>query len=420
MVDLENTEYENIIIKTINSILSIIYNNYIYHKHILLNIKKYKTLFRILYDILKIKKNNIINNIFQPLYGITFNLKKQLNGIILDINLLEQEKIIQSFSDGLMGIIFDAELYMNYKGNNSINMLLDLSNKILKEYNDSTVPNRIFPFEQGFLFKILKFIKIFEHEFTSDLNNNANIINNYFQFILYYLKSINKHAKELNYLSQLFIFVVKNYRNNLFVIKLFSFILEVLSNEFYLEQKEIKLFLYFISEYKVDDTENKEEKNVQLINDINKIIYNILIKLLLIDNSKEILPEFLLKLENLENSDIIISIIISELNKYLEQKMKSNNDIDNGNNSKLDYMKLYRNIFNFIFDLFKLLIKKNKNIYQGEKSDKLNNTNELDNYKKLINILNFICELLNLKQKNIEKIYIEYIVLLIFYYFSIK
>ena len=144
-----------------------------------------------------------------------------------------------------------------------------------------------------------------------------------------------------------------------------------------------------------------------------------MIKLLLIDNSKEISPEFILKLGNLENSNIIISMMVSEINKYLEQKLKSNNNTDNGNSTKPDYMKLYRNIFNFIFDLFKLTTKKNKNISQGDNSDKLNNTKELDNYKKLMNILNFICELLNFEQKklrkNIHRIYCLVNFLIFFY-----
>ena len=153
---LNNDVLENIFIKTINSTLSILNPNYLYYKLIILNTKEYKTLFRNLHEIL-IERNQILNGISQTLYELNFFYKRELNELTkyIDNNndnkqIIEEEKIMSCFSDGLMEIIFDTKLYINYNLDNNLNLLFRLTNIFLMEYININEPNKIFPFQNDF------------------------------------------------------------------------------------------------------------------------------------------------------------------------------------------------------------------------------------------------------------------------------
>ena len=168
-----NEELENIFINAINSALIILHQNYLYYKHYINNIKKFKTLFMNLYEILKLKNHKILDGISTELYDLNFDFIQELNELKVKIKnepdnkyLTEEKNIISSFSNSLTEMIFDFELYKNNQQSNSITLLFLISNKILMEYKNSNNPNKIFPFEEGFFLELLNFINVFKNEFT--------------------------------------------------------------------------------------------------------------------------------------------------------------------------------------------------------------------------------------------------------------
>ena len=417
---------ENIFIKTINSTLIIIHRNYLYYKHFLYNTKKLKTLFMNLYEILKMKNHKILDGISKELYELNFGFNQKINELKYSKKnesntnkyLIEEKKIISSFSNGLTEMIFDFELYKNNNQNNSISLLFLISNKILMEYKNSNEPNKIFPFEEGFFLELLNFINVFINELNSGYDKNNYLLQNFFDLIKKYLDAIHNPIIKRNYFRQLFL-LMKNNENNLSIIINYLYIIyDILSQKLFLENEEIEFLLNYLNENIQKDEEIKNNDKKKILEDINIMICNIITKQLFLDNSKELINNINSKLSNLENMDIIISNIISELQKNFEYFLNIDNySYDKELLDSLKYIDIYENIFNFVLNLFKLILNKEK-ISPATKLNKINDMKENNNSTKILNLLNHIIEILKEKINNKIEIHCVFtlINLLKFYY----
>ena len=413
-------KFEELIFKSINAIISILYN-YIYHEYIVKYTKKYKTLFRNLYDILKCL-NKISSNIFiqisQEIFKLFFNFKIMLIEVQNELErqpdsekLIKEEKLISSFINGYMDMIYDQELYLNIQEGNYLNILFKLSIDIIKNYIHNTNVNKKFPFDSNFFYKLLNLVKFFEKFFTSDYQKQNTTVAIFYNLIEIFLISIDDKNLRQKHFRELIYFVVKNYEKNLIIsINFFNFIYEMLWKKLYLVPEDFEyLFSYF------NNVNEEDKNNIELIEDLKMIIIKIIIKFAFTENSKEIIDKINSHLELLKDSDIIISNAILEINKIIEfyllkKKLK---------NSKITFrMKLFGNIFFFIINLFKLIIKKYETIIDDHKNK---NTIEKDeHFNKLLNLLNNIIIILKNKlkekQKDLNNIYCLIYVLKFYHY----
>ena len=405
---LNSINLKNIIIKIINTSLLIIFDNYTYYKQISSNPKKYKTLFRNLYEILKSNNNRIFFGIYKELYRLYFNFFNELNSLensinnnVEDLYLLDTEKIILPFSNGLMDMIFDIELYKNYEEENNIIMLFQFIKKIIIDYNNDNNPFKVFPLGQSFVSKIMGFVKIFEKEFTNDVKNQKKIVYNYFDLIKEYLEVFDNQRIKQNYFKQFFIYILKHYEGNLTIIlNILHFIYEMLWKNFYLTNEDIELLKKFCKQKNIGE----DNSNKKLIEDIEIFMFRILVKASFSQNSKEVVSKLSSKLKEIINNEIIFTNIILELTKIFENisgySQINNREIKSKFTLKVNYMELYESIFDFIFNLLDLVIKKNENILGGEDIENFGNNLENDKFLKLLYILENLRKILS---RDIEK-----------------
>jgi hypothetical protein len=271
-----NQNLENIIIESIKFILLILYENYSGYKNIILYHNKYKTLFRNLYEILKVNSNNanIMNGISKELYTLFFEFKNELNKFRNEFfknadekSFLENEKIILNFSDGLIEMIFDSQLYLNSKDKNNFITLFHLLKKIVQEYMHSNPMNIEFPFQKGFFYNIIHFIKALENLFVNDYNNNNIAIKSYFALLKEYLEAIDNKITRQNYFRNLLIHVFKIYPNNLtIIINFLNFTNEMIWKNYSLESEDIELLFDFYSNKNEEIQKEKEDLENTIIN----------------------------------------------------------------------------------------------------------------------------------------------------------
>ena len=417
---LNDNNLENTIISSINSMLSILSKNFRYHKYIITYIKKYKTLFRNLHEILKIGHINITQNILKELYECFFQIEKELKILRFGYELKEEEvKILSNFSKGLIDIIYDHQIYLNLPNNNNLNLLIQQTINILNDYkNNNQNISDLYFLTDNFFEKLLRLIKPLENSFTDDYNEKNSIIDSYLNLIKIFFNSINNKERKHYYYRQLYIFVIENYKNNLKVImNILNFANEIISENPELEDFELFINI-FLNQNQEKDKEEEKNENQKLILNFNAIVFNILLKISFIDNSKEKIKQVNTKLENINNLDMI-SALIPELGKIFPffltygiiNEKENNIEIIN----KINPMKLFGKIFNFIINLFELIITKFQSKISEKIYEELNKKID-ESFSKLLNILEDLeKELSNFQESNINYMYCL-INFLIFYY----
>ena len=416
---LREPNLNKIIIKTINLTLSILHKNYIFFKYIVSYKKQYKTLFRNLYELLKCKSIQIIYGVSNELFQLIFAFKNEVNLFRHNlkknfkyIDLRNSEEALTNFVDGLMDIICDSEIYLNNHDDNSLNMLFQSLIIIISYYKNKNDIYIDYPLEERLFFKILNFTKVLEIYFTNDYKMKNKTVKTFFDLIKIYL-DVNEDKKiKQNCFRKLFLFIIKNFENNLIVVMNFlNFIYEMLFENFYLEFEEIGSLLKFYSNNKLDSCDNN---NSELFDEINIIIFNILSKLSFIDNSKTIFENLISNLDYLFNSENRYSNVISQIkNNFIYFFV--NND------GKANHMEIFTNIFRFVLELFKLIIKKNEAKINEEKDEIIYNSFGNEKFDKLINLLNNIIEILkvDLKIKRTNKNCLYCLINFLIFYFRL-
>jgi hypothetical protein len=148
-----------------------------------------------------------------------------------------------------------------------------------------------------------------------------------------------------------------------------NFANEIISEDPELEDFELFINI-FLNQNQEKDKEEEKNENKKLILNYNAIVFNILLKISFIDNSKEKIKQVNTKLENINNLDMV-STLIPELEKIFQffltygiinGKEKNIEIID-----KINPMKLFGKIFNFIINLFEFIITK----FQSKISEKI-------------------------------------------------
>ena len=117
----------------------------------------------------------------------------------------------------------------------------------MKDYKNNlkSLLNISFPFEDNFFLKLLSFIKHLENDFTENYDKKNSVINSYFNLIKIYLNSIDNKESKNYYCRQLYIFVIKNFENNLKVVmNVLYFIDESISILPELEDSELFINLF--------------------------------------------------------------------------------------------------------------------------------------------------------------------------------
>ena len=420
-INLNKDILEDIIINSLNLAFKIL-SNYNDNKIISNNLKSFKTLYRNIFETLKqLKKGSfrLIQNISKEAYELFLGFKSQQIESEKELELKKNEDVsneqnqLRSFIDGLIDMIYDKELYINYENDEYINLLFMLTRTFMMNYLDEKKPKKI-PFKPEFLYKILKFINILEKEFTNDYMKKSKTLDSFYNLLKYFFKTLIKENNYLTYFRQLIPFSIINYENNLIIsYRFLKFINELLWEKYTLESEDIHLLL----NYKIKLREKiVEEKNKNLVEEINSIIVCIIIKTSFFNKLDDMINDLNLKLEEYINNEMILSSVIFELKKIFEKLIKvgieefrpmtqSSKNINNDNS--INYMDLFWEIFNFIINLFKLIIKKYENVsYKGEEEDEEPEDDLLNiSYQELFSLLDYIAELLKgeFKQNNFSK-----------------
>ena len=418
-LDLKKDKLENVIKTTFLSLLAVLRNFYDY-KVIINNLKSFKTLFRNIFESLKqINKisNIIIQQIFQQIYYIFLKFKNgqiDLEKEISDNNDLNKKNIketIVPFIEGLIDMIYNTELFINYENESYINSLFQLTKSFIVNYIDDSDPKKILPFQPNFLYKILNLLKIIENQFVGDYTKRIKIIDSFFELLYHFFRMIIKEKDCLIYFRKLIPFSVINYENNLMIsYRFLKFISGLLFEKYSLEKQEIEILLKYRKNL---DEGGKEGKEKKLIEEIKSIIVCILLRSLFFNKNSKYLN---IKIEPYLNSSHVLLNTISELNKISEKlirygiseddeiKQNKNNPKNIGINST-NYMELFSNLFKIIINLFKMINKKD---YNSTKKDVEENEPKVDIQQNLFSLLNKITKIIssdNVEEKNIYKIY---------------
>jgi len=434
-LDLKNDRLENVIIKAFNSALSLL-NNFNDYKRIINNLKSFKTLFRNIFESLK-QLNKISNITFQKISKSMYDLflgfkterieleKKLLIEETNNIdNLHEIKEIFFPFVDGLIDMIYDKELYINYENDNYINILFMLTMSFVMNYIEEKKPRKqinkqkkdlVIPFKPKFMFKLLNFIKILENIIITDYAKKNKTVEFLFNLLKNFFVMIIDEKNCLDYFRQIISFSVVNYENNLIIsLRLLKLINELLWKKYSLENEEVEMLLYYKN--KIND-KIKDESNKKIVEEINIVIACILTKTSFFNFFYNKVFNINLELEQYINNEIILSNVILELRKIFEKIIKvgieefkpPNKSSKNVSNDNINYMDLFGNIFKFIINLFKLTINKNENMPYKDEENEIEEDTTNRSYTELFSLLCHITELLKneYKAKNpgVYKIY---------------
>ena len=416
-----NEIIDNSIAESINSTL-IILSNYSYYKYIVDNQKKFKTLFRNLYDMLNYSNkisNKLFSSISEAFYDLFFFIKLEINSMHKYINLMPKsqdlingEKILSNFFNGLFDMIYSPNLYEKYKCEAYLNTLLMKNIAFFNKHKHDKNFSKANPFIYETFMKIIGFAKLLEKVIESKDNNKNSVINSFFLLLKILLKSMDLKNQQI-YFGKLLMYIIKNNKNKLFItLNFLNFINEMLINNFLINNEHIELLLKYYS--KIINSQ-KETCDKQIIENINTIISNIIVKFYIYNNSNENKTYFWEIFEKLNNVDIIVQNIILILLHIFDEKLISDdgefflveiNDMSDNN----DYMEIFEKCFDCIINLFNISINKiNKLEIQDENNNKNINDIENDNIEKLIDLLiNIHKKLESELSKNIKNKYCIY------------
>ena len=205
-------------------------------------------------------------------------------------------------------MIYSKSLYETHQEKIFLNSLFQLHKGYFFEYIKDKNPNKVFPFQYENFFKILSLFELLEKSLINNEQKNQAVISSFFELLLYFICSLNSQDIREIFIKKLMNYILENNKSNLFIAKNFLnniYMLLRLNINFKSDEITI-LFNYYI---KISNS-IKENSDIKIIEEINISFANILLCLLLYNNSNEIIDEIFLKIEKMENYDIILSNLI--------------------------------------------------------------------------------------------------------------
>ena len=354
-----------------------------------------------------------------------FNLN---NNKYLSDNQNKNEFLI-SFRDSLIDILLTKEFYLN-----APSQILELLFQKLISIIEGNSKKDITTTNPNIFKKVLNLAFLMGDLFS---NLECNLKNSFFELrnskgnsmiILLYFKMIkglilkNKNSSNKNnFLNQLFIFSIRDCRNNQSTSFLFlKFIYYMLKNEFSLDENEIEEMINYYEEIKNSEHKldiNSDENSEELRNNLSSIIIVIWIVSTLERNNKKTFMSLLKEIKQIEIDNDFFMLILNVITEIISKNFNSQKiSVFNSEN----YMIFYEDIFEFILTL---LNKKSNNIIKNEqeenkKDNKANSpqivhSDRQERKYELINIIYLMKEIINSEISLNKKITISIIYCLI-------
>ena len=400
-----NEKITSILIETLTLL-----HQYNYCLYIEKFISKFKRMYKNLYECL-ISLNNIWNIITEDLllklYDLVFSLKeltnKRQNNNLVNSNLSSAI----SFTDGLIDILFNIDLFKKYDTVNLEEILFSLISSFLYSFIINKKQNNYLPIKIDFFWKIINFTTILKEKFTNDYNNKNKTISSFFNLLDNYFICFKDDKNSLFYFKELLQFSLGNFQNNLIITYNFlCFIHEMICKGYILEDYEILLLIEFSKKYYKNDNDNtQEKKDIKLTNEMFSIISCILIDLFFYNDSTVITDEINKEIKKYSDNNIIMSKVMNELRVIIEGLIDNNSSFIIKDIVKLykvkyktNYMKLYWKIFYFIIIIFKNNITEDDINNEIENDDEDQEKKNIDKLKKNVNIMNLYTLLVNIEE----------------------
>ena len=392
--------------------------------------------------------SNIIDPIFHQISGIIIIICEKIseihnylsmskNKISLDDN--KDLKFLISFRDGLIDILLTKEFYTKSTPQ-FIEFLFDKTISIIESSNTKditiTYPN--------IFLKILNFSSLlsdsFLHHESNIIKNNSKTTKTSNSILKTFLKLIkgliirkNKNSNDDIFYKQLFIFSLRDNKNNPHITYTFLKIIhELLKDGFSLDEKELTELSYYFEEInnkEIDSDltiETNEKKDEKFKNDLLSLILTILLNNIFDKNIKQNFNNFCNLIKQNELNDFLFLSIINETIRIFSNNLDFKNmsaikNSQNNNSNKkegsvnnnsiyenFDFMKYYEDLFGFILILFKKKFAKKE---ENNKFNPQNNENENEKEIKKDEIVGIINPM---NRNNPNKIEIDLINLLFF------
>ena len=313
------------------------------------------------------------------------------------------------FTDDLINILFDAELYEKKEEENPVEILFFLVSVFILNYINNISVYKEFPFKAIF-WKILNFTQILENLFTNDYKNKNKIVFSFFDILEKYFIAIKDIKKDSDYFKILLKFAIGNYQKDLKITYNFlEFIHEMMWKGYTFDEEAILLLLKYSNQFNIEK-DDKDKVTQDLKIRICSLISCILVDLIFNKDSKNstiIIDLVYKKLNEFSNNNKILCSTINEVKNIIEGLFQINisKAFEKGNNGKYlkykenitNYMNFYWNIFNFIIILFKNLIGENENSRKEIKED-ANFDNKRIQMKNTINFYNIFSLLIDIEE----------------------
>jgi len=329
--------------------------------------------------------NNIINN-NDSMNNKNNKIEIQINTENSNYKILFQENI--NYYIGIIEILLTTQFYNNFQKEANIKLVKDLfknllSNYIVFEGNDND-ENINITFYKNIFYKLLNFVYLIygyfgiNNEMTDEQKNNyTNLLISNFKLLTNILNTKSNKNISKEYFNKIFRFVLRNNRNNPFVIYSYLYVMHEFIKEnpiFSFNKNEIKLLKIFLVEFICKkDIENNQRKKIEII----------LISILLDDifsNPKENITNNSKFIKDYIQDNNISEELLYQIKNIIEKYF---NDVFKEDNIFVTKNLTNKEIMDYFWNLFMLLVIIVKKI----KISNFKNDNDIKQHLyKIINI----------------------------------
>ena len=413
-----NNQNNFFISKEIQELINNILDNTIkilikFSNNILIFYGAFKTVFLNLFNFIKyfnhFNKNNISDSVIKNLGNLIFGIfddinDKKENNYKYNLDDNDIKKLI-IFGNGLIDFLLTSELY-----NNSNKEIIVYIFSLLFSINKKVI-NTLFITNKDILWKILSFTELLENQLSDEKiseEKNKKIYIKIFNLLKEYFLSIKaEESRQIFFSDMIHYFMSKNKDKHYLIYNYFNLIYELISNEYYIENKEIQIIIDYIFELiknlnynlniniEINNIDNKNE-NAYKNNSISDtfeikqkiicIVFRIFVNLIFINEyDKETTKNLLKLIKCLYFTKEILEVICQEIDKlfFFLFYIKNPNRVNNFNlyinkKKELNISKIYSHIFKFLFViLYSLINNRNNNMKEENDPTKSKLTNEV-------------------------------------------